>query len=88
MALKLLFNPTTGKFDYVNESTAISIPEYNTDPVSPSAEEVWVRKSTVGGIAPGQSIGLLLALTYASSTYLYELSYRTIEGTTKRVVLT
>lgn len=90
MTLKIIFNPISGKFDYINTSTAgsVSIPEYTTDPVSPAAEDVWVLKSNVGGITAGQTMGLLLSLTYAVPTLMYQLSYRTAEGTTKRTVLT
>ncbi len=57
------------------------IPEYNSDPVSPSPEEVWVLHTPAGS-----PIGLLLALTYGVGQY--ELSYKTLEGPIVRVPLT
>jgi len=88
MSLKIVFNPFTGKFDYINAAPAIStIPEYMADPVSPSPEEAWVLYS---GFPPvGSPIGLLLSLTHAvPSAGSYQLSYETLEGTIKRVALT
>lgn len=84
--LKIVFNPFTGKFDYVN-SAQTTIPEFIVDPVSPSPEDTWVLHS---GFAPiGSPIGLLLSLTHANlATGNYKLSYRTTEGTTVRVPLT
>ena len=88
MSLKIVFNPFTGKFDYVNPTTATaSIPELTSDPVAPDPEEAWVLYS--GTIPAGTPMGLLLSLTYATSvTGTYQFSYRTLEGTTKRVSLT
>ena len=65
-----------------------SLTEYlNSDKPSPSAGDVWVKHTTAAG--GGEPIGLLLALTQAGSgTEMYELSYRTSAGTTKRVELT
>jgi len=60
---------------------SFSIPELTSDPVSPCPGETWVLKASVAGTP----IGLLLALTYGSTTYL--LSYRTTENTTVRVQL-
>lgn len=68
MTLKILFNPLSGEFDYV-DATSIgtfsgeitSIPQENSDP-SPSPEAVWVL-NTAG---------------------VYDFSYRTLEGTTVR----
>jgi hypothetical protein len=67
-----------------------TIPEYYTDPVSPVAEQAWVLATGSGAIADGTPMGLLLALTYTGnggSGFTYQFSYRTIEGTTKRVTL-
>ncbi len=88
MSLKIVFNPFTGKFDYVNaENQTVTIPEFDSDPVSPTPEEAWVLHS--GGAAVGSPIGLLLSLTHAVvSGGTYQFSYRTLEGTTKRVPLT
>lgn len=84
MALSLVFNPFTGKFDYVNAST---IAEVTSDPASPVAGQTWVLHTTVTGVT-GTPLGLLLAITYSSSTTnLYELSYYTLENTIVRTVL-
>lgn len=88
MSLKIVFNPFTGKFDYINaDNTNVTIPELTADPVSPTPEEAWVLHS---GSAPvGSPIGLLLTLTYATPTDgNYQFSYYTLEGTIKRVPLT
>lgn len=72
-------------------SSTAGIPEYDTDPVSPSPEDAWVLKSTgAGGDDGGLPIGLLLSLTYAGSsppTTSYQFSYRTLENTTIRTTL-
>lgn len=81
------FNPITGRFDLVKE-----IPQVNSDPASPTAQDAWVLRSGSGGaIADGTPIGLLLSLTYkdnAGVAYSYEFKYRTKEGTTKKVAIT
>tara|TARA_R110000868_G_C10972640_1_gene770674 strand:- start:12856 stop:13152 length:297 start_codon:yes stop_codon:yes gene_type:complete len=68
-----------------------SIPQVSTDPASPAAEDAWVLRSGSGGaIADGTPIGLLLALTYtgnAGTSFSYQFSYRTNEGTTIRANL-
>lgn len=88
MSLKIIFNPFTGKFQYINVATSnVVIPELTSDPVSPTSEEAWVLYS--GTIPAGTPMGLLLSLTYATpTTGTYQFSYRTLEGTTKRVALT
>jgi len=58
-----------------------NLPEYTSDPVSPSSGDTWVLKTTAG--AP---IGLLLALTTAGSSY--KLSFKTISGAVVRTNLT
>lgn len=69
----------------------VVIPEYTSDPVSPSAEFAWVLYTVVGGTGgnAGQPYGLLLALTQpgtgGSSTYQF--SYQTIEGPIVRTLL-
>lgn len=84
--LKIVFNPFSGKFDYINGAKA-SIPEYTVDPVSPAPEDAWVLHD--GFAVVGSPIGLLLSLTYAVQTSgQYRFSYRTLEGTTVRVPLT
>ncbi len=62
-------------------SGSVSIPELSSDPVSPAAQSAWVLKTSL----IGTPIGLLLALTH--STILYQFSYRTLESTTIRVVM-
>lgn len=88
MSLKIVFNPFTGRFDYINAASGnTTIPEYSVDPVSPAPEDAWVLHS--GFAAAGSPIGLLLSLTYAvPTTGSYQFSYRTTEGTTVRVPLT
>lgn len=87
MIQELIFNPITGKFDLTG-----SVPQYDADPASPNAEDMWVKRTASGGTGGGKIIAPLglgfLALTPGvggSSTY--QLSYRTKEGTTKRVTL-
>lgn len=88
MSLKIVFNPFTGKFDYINTATATAtIPEFTSDPVSPTPEEAWVLHT--GFAVAGSPIGLLLSLTYSAPTSgNYQFSYYTLEGTIKRVPLT
>lgn len=80
-------------FQIINPSgsggQADSIQQLSSDPASPSPEEVWVLKTTSGAITDGHSIGLLLALTYQDNVgaTTYHLSYRTLEGTTVRTLL-
>jgi hypothetical protein len=63
-----------------------TIPQLNSDPASPAAEDAWVRKTA--GTGGGEPIGMLLGLTYpGSGPTVYEFSYRTKEGTTVRVEL-
>lgn len=70
-------------------SGAVAIPQYNTDPVAPAAEDAWVLRTETGGIDDGVPIGLLLGLTYTGNTgsSSYQLSYRTQEATTIRVAM-
>jgi hypothetical protein len=67
------------------------IPQLSADPAAPVAESAWVKRTGSGGaIADGTPIGLLLCLTYtgnAGSSFTYEFSYRTKEGTTLRAAL-
>ena len=88
MSLQLVFNPFTGKFDFVNAATTTTtIPELSADPASPTPEEAWVLHTQQQ--VPGSSIGLLLSLTYATgAAEKYQFSYQTLEGTIKRVSLT
>lgn len=74
------------------------IKQYTTDPTNPKAETAWVlRQGTGGGIVQlstkGVPMGLLLALTYATTesttgvAFTYKFSYRDKEGTTIRSTL-
>lgn len=76
------FNPFTGSFDKSNNTT---IPEFDSDPVSPGPNSVWVRRTLLAGAS--EPIGLLLALTNDQNTYTYELSFMTRLGTIVRVWL-
>jgi hypothetical protein len=58
---------------------------YNTDPVGPIAGQTWVRADTL--IPAGASLGLLLSLTQATTSYTYQLKYRTAENLTVGVSL-
>ncbi len=85
MALKIVFNPFTGKFDFIN-STSLTIPEVMVDPSSPGAGDSWVLLSHVG--LAGEAMGVL-GLTYSGDivSNRYLLSYYTTEGTTVRTEL-
>jgi hypothetical protein len=74
------------------EKDSGKISQYDTDPASPSAEDVWVLKAAPAVAGGGAVIGfiglgvpLLLPGTFTSITY--RLSFRTKEGTTKRATL-
>jgi hypothetical protein len=62
-------------------SAALSVPQYATDPVSPSPGDMWILAT-----GDGTPMGLLLAITHGTHTK-YQLSYRTGESTTIRVEL-
>ena len=90
--VKRIINPSTGDLDAIGGDTntgGVTIPQLSADPASPTAESAWVLKSSSGGSGGGKPIGLLLALTETSSTstLTYRFSYRTLEGTTKRVTI-
>lgn len=61
------------------------IPEFTSDPVSPTAGQTWILRTTTH--SAGSSIGLLLGLTYANDLYAYQLSYFTTESTIVRTGL-
>lgn len=116
-----VFNPLIKKkLDLVAETNnaTITIPQYNSDPASPTPEEVWVLKtgggtptgggiisafiggsmpyptvSSGGGVTGGGDIiaflggGLPFPSKGTTGSSTYQLSYRTLEGTTKRVTL-
>lgn len=77
--------------DVVAETDPLSLHflgQVNTDPVAPTVEESWVlRSGTVTG--GGDPLGLLLCITNAGSIsgLSYQFSFRTLEGTTKRVTI-
>ena len=82
------FNPLTGALDLFSE-----IPQLTSDPSSPAAHDAWVLKTGGGGAGGGVFKGFLgLGFPYATvgsgGSPTYQLSYRTEEGTTKRVTLT
>lgn len=71
---------------------ASAIPEYTTDPVSPSPEDAWVLKTTSGGSGTSGKVfaygGLGFPLIQAGGgTTTYQFSYRTLEATTIRVTM-
>lgn len=88
MALKILFNPLSGEFDYTGSvsGSSVNIPEYTSDPVSPSPGDAWVLHTLP--YTGGRPVGLLLALTDAPVAEKWEHSYRTLTGGIKRVELT
>jgi hypothetical protein len=61
------------------------IPELHTDPSPPVPQSTWVLATVLE--AAGSPMGLLLSLTYGVDIDTYQLSYRTLEGTTIRTVL-
>jgi hypothetical protein len=85
--MALRFNPFTKKMDKVGV-----IPQYDSDPASPSPEDVWVKATVSGGTGGGKLKALfgggfpILSLnTGGESSYL--LSYYTKENTIKRFQL-
>jgi hypothetical protein len=95
------FNATTGLLDLVSASAdtslATNIPQYDTDPTSPTAQDAWVLKSGTGSTVTGGGVlkGIIGLSTYYISAGVssggaattYQFSYRTKEGTTIRVQL-
>lgn len=82
------FNPFSGTFDDIGGSSGTAyLAEYDdSDRPSPSAGDAWVKHTTTGG---GQPVGLLLSLTQpGGGTEKWELSYKSVSGTIKRVELT
>lgn len=65
------------------------IPQVDSDPYDPVAEESWVLRTVSGGTGSGEAYGLLLTLTQPGTggTSSYQFSYQTIEGTTVRTNL-
>ncbi len=60
-----------------------AIAEVPTDPVAPATNSAWVLRQ---GLALGEPVGLLLALT--SPGFKYFFSYKTISGAVVRSELT
>lgn len=90
--VKRVINPSTGDLDAIGGDTntgGVTIPQLNSDPSSPTAESAWVLRTGSGGAGGGKPIGLLLSLTTtgAGGSLAYQFSYRTKDGTTKRVTL-
>lgn len=86
MIKKVAFNPLSGEFDLIS-----AIPQLNADPSSPNPEDAWVLKT--GGGSGGGTIkaflggGAPLPTVNGGGSPTYQFSFRTIEGTTKRVTL-
>ena len=88
-------------FDIVNAGVDTSntiIPQYNSDPVSPNLQSAWVLKTGGGGgtvTGGGKLFGILGLSTYlitagvssGGTLATYKFSYRTLEGTTKRITI-
>lgn len=86
-------NPATGNLDLVGDENfnadGTTIPQLSADPASPATQTAWILKTGVGAAGGGKPIGLLLSLTTtgAGASLTYRFSYRTLEGTTKRVTI-
>lgn len=72
--------------DTIRGAGGSTLPQLSADPLSPTNESAWVGANPV--LVVGSPIGLLLALTQATSTFSYELRYRTTNGITVGVPLT
>jgi len=87
------------KYDYLlnklrvkdSSTGTATIPQYDTDPEAPSANDAWILHTTSGtdGVA-GEPRGLLLALTYTGEVggHSYKFKYQTEEDTTIEVSMT
>lgn len=84
MPRRIIFNPFTSKFDYIDVGT---IPQYNVDPLPLSFGDTWVLAT--GTLLAGEAMGVL-GLTYSGdlATPSYQLSYYTNEATIRRTSLT
>lgn len=76
-----------GTTTITNTGTSFSVPEVATDPVSPTAGQMWVLY-TAGTAAISHSLAAIALLMPSISGSTYQLSYRTTESTTVRVTLT
>ena len=65
------------------------IPQLDSDPSSPKAQDAWILASTTMGVGGGEPYGLLLALTQpgVGGSSSYQFSYKTKEGTIIRASL-
>lgn len=83
---KFVLNPVSGAFDLV-----FNVPELSTDPTSPVAGDLWVKKT--GGVSGGGEIKAFLGLGFpalspgAGGTATYELCYKTVNDGTVKVSL-
>ena len=84
MTLRIVFNPFSSKFDFIDIGT---IPEYPMDPVVLNFGDTWVLAT--GTFLAGNAMGVL-GLTYSGdfSSPTYQLSYYTNENTIVRTPLT
>lgn len=69
-----------------------TIPELSADPSSPSPQQAWVLRSGSGGTGGGKitftaGFGALMTKHNTGSSFSYQFSYETLEGTIKRVTL-
>jgi hypothetical protein len=71
-----------------NPRSNITIPQVDTDPVSPTAEQAWVKKTAVAVPISHTIFTLGLTIPGGSTPPAYEFKYRTKEGTTVSVALT
>lgn len=68
------------------------IPELSADPVSPAAQDAWVLRQGAGGSGGGKlkmflGLGFPYVKPNSGGAFTYQFSYRTQEGTTKRVTI-
>lgn len=79
-------NPFYGRFDLTDDGL---IPEVTVDPSSPTPGQVWVKRTDP---IPGGKLKAISGLGFpivspAGGTTTYQLSYYTLSGDTKRVLL-
>jgi hypothetical protein len=63
----------------------ITVPVYASDPTNPKVNDGWVLQKTLSFV--GSPIGLLSALTYATTVYQYKLSVQVTSSQIVRTVL-
>ena len=64
---------------------SITIPVLASDPVSPRVNDGWILQKTLSAV--GSPIGLLSALTYATTVYQYKFSVQVTATQIVRTVL-